>query len=29
MANFSVYDNVAIVLKMIGIKDKNEIKKIL
>lgn len=23
----SVYDNVAIVLKMIGIKDKNEIKK--
>ena len=25
--NLSVYDNVAIVLKMIGIKDKNEIKK--
>ena len=25
--NMSVYDNVAIVLKMIGIKDKNEIKK--
>lgn len=25
--NLSVYDNVAIVLKMIGIKDKEEIKK--
>lgn len=25
--NMSVYDNVAIVLKMIGIKDKNEIEK--
>lgn len=25
--NLSVYDNVAIVLKMIGIKDKNEIEK--
>lgn len=25
--NLSVYDNVAIVLKMIGIKDKNEIKR--
>ena len=25
--DLSVYDNVAIVLKMIGIKDKNEIKK--
>lgn len=25
--NLSVYDNVALVLKMIGIKDKNEIKK--
>ena len=25
--NLSVYDNLALVLKMIGIKDKNEIKK--
>ena len=25
--NLSVYDNVALVLKMIGIKDKKEIKK--